>query len=105
MANVPVPHFAIPFVFDHDHHARVNQQNSADDVVACVQAILRTYKGKRLYVPNFGIDDPTFAIEPININAIQRAIETNEPRAAVVLGQEVDRLIDTVMVEVGILGS
>lgn len=80
MARVIVPHFAIPFRFGGNGHAEVVEQDSDEDVLACVEAIVRTPIGARAELPTFGVDDGVFSggLDP------DEAIDTiaqHEPRA------------------------
>lgn len=92
MAEVIIPHFDLPFRITLNHHAAVVQQDTVEDVTNCVNAILRTTRGTRYYVPLFGIDDPTFQIAPIDLVAIENQVAESEPRAHMIL----DQLIETV---------
>lgn len=73
------PHFAIPFRFL-SGHAVENEQDSIDDIAACVEAILRTEPGSRLDAPEFGTPDQTFSTG-VNVQEVERDIRRWEPRA------------------------
>lgn len=85
------PHFALPFRFERGH-AVENEQDSRDDVAACVEAILRYRKGQRLSAPDFGIVDPTFGQAPINGAGLIAALEDQEPRARAAIYEVEDEL-------------
>lgn len=78
-------HFATPFRFGPDGKAAVNEQDSSEDVAACVDTILRYRTGQRDTAPSFGIDDPVFEQAPVNGGAIIASIEEQEPRARAAL--------------------
>lgn len=103
MAGVTdIPHFALPFRFE-GGRAVVVQQDSIDDVATCVEVILRYRQGDRVDLPEFGIPDPTFTEGPIDLAAIERAVEKWEERADVLITEDPDRfdeLVRHVLVEV-----
>lgn len=92
-----VPHFQIPFKFtfgaDGFLHAAVNEQDSIEDVTACVEAIVRTPLGFREELPDFGIRDQTFTQGMINSEDIIVAITQWEPRAEILI-EEDDSMLD-----------
>lgn len=86
MANVSIPHFDLPFRFGtYGTNAAVVQQDSTTDVRNCVEAILRTQSGSRLYVPAFGVDDPSFSA-PVDPSNLHQQIVANELRAEMYIG-------------------
>lgn len=104
MSSVSNPHFDLPFRFGANGHIAVVQQGSLDDVRNGVQAVLRTQLGTRMFVPQFGIDDPTFQTIPIDLVALQDQILASEPRASIILTELPDliqQFVDNITVEVG----
>jgi len=102
-----IPHFDMPFRFGTGgQHAMVVEQSGLEDVTNCVEACLRTTRGTRMYVPNWGITDPTFSIKPLPQFAIQRMeqeVAQNEPRATTTftdLGDVLDPMIANIVAEV-----
>jgi phage baseplate assembly protein W len=93
-----VPHFSLPFRFA-TPQAAVSEQDSLDEIADCVTAILLCPVGYRVEEPSFGIDDPTFQVQPIDTDAIREAIETWEERATVTLSQHPD-LLDELIADV-----
>lgn len=87
-----VPHFDLPFRFEFNSagelHAAVNEQDSYEDVAACVTSIVRTPLGYREEMPDFGIRDQTFSAGGINTEDIQTAISLWEPRAEVLIEED-----------------
>jgi hypothetical protein len=75
-----VPHFDLPFRFEGTQSAVVEQDSDAD-ILNCVNAAVRTTRGTRFYAANFGIDDPTFENQPINMTEILTQVRESEPRA------------------------
>lgn len=99
-----VPHFDLPFRFVSGHAAVVNQDTLAD-VTNCVEACLLTIIGERTELPEFGIPDPTFENQPIDLGAITDAVLAQEPRAIILLTQnpdKFDQLIADVLANVSI---
>jgi phage baseplate assembly protein W len=92
-----VPHFAVPFQFqfgaDGFLHAAVNEQDSIEDITACVEAIVRTPLGYREELPDFGIRDQTFTEGMISGDDIIVAIAQWEPRAEILI-EEDDSMLD-----------
>jgi hypothetical protein len=83
--------------------AAVSQQDSGEDVTNCVEAIVRTQAGSRMYVPLFGITDPTFSVRPLSTEQMRQEIEQNEPRANTVLRSlpdVVDQMVVNITAEV-----
>jgi phage baseplate assembly protein W len=91
-----VPHFDIPFRFEFDStghvHAAVNEQDSIEDVTACVEAIIRTPIGYREEMLDFGIRDQTFAEGMINTEEILVALQQWEPRAEILIEEDASML-------------
>lgn len=85
-----VPHFALPLRFvagagKTDALAAVTvEQDSLDDVAACVECVIRYRPGERLDNPAFGIDDPVF-VTTLDTEAMLAAISDQEPRAEVAI--------------------
>lgn len=88
--SMSVPHFDLPFRWGRNGHAEVVEQDTLEDVANCVLAILLTFKGQRQELPDFGIDDPTFESQPIDLAALTQAILEQEPRAVVMMDQHPD---------------
>ena len=106
--NYPTsPHFAIPFKIGIVGHgtptALVTEQDSSEEIMDCVEVILRYEQGYRIEKPTFGVPDQTFAEpgpDPIRMN---EAISQWEPRAETVITakpDEFDVLISRIKVEV-----
>lgn len=88
--SVDTPHFAFPLRYVNGH-AVVNQQDSMNDIAACVEAVCLTNPGDRVEWPEFGVTDMTFAQQPIPLNALVGQIETFEPRATILITEDPDQ--------------
>jgi phage baseplate assembly protein W len=95
------PHFKVPFEFRGSSAACV-EQDSLDEIAQCVEAIVRTPRGFRLEIPNFGIENPALS-EGTIVPQILAAIEEWEPRARVTLSEHQleDILSKQLKIEVG----
>lgn len=82
-----IPHLALPIRYENGIFV-TNEQDTDAEAADCVKAILSFELGTRAEDVDFGIEDPTFEIQPINIEGIAEAIHMYEPR--------VDAMIETV---------
>lgn len=80
VAQVITPHLAWPFAIS-DSGAAVLEQNTGQEIFACIQAIANTQLGQIPELPSFGIPDPTFSQMPPNLIGLTTAIQQQEPRA------------------------
>jgi hypothetical protein len=99
-----IPHIALPprFVGSPPRLA-VIEQDSPDDVEACVEAIVRTRIGDLPADPGLGITDPTFSLpgdEPIDL--LTSEVEAWEPRARLAIedGWQFDKFIRDIGINV-----
>jgi hypothetical protein len=90
-----VPHFSLPFRFA-TPQAAVTEQDSLDEIADCCVAILVCQRGFRVELPAFGLPDPTFSMPRPDTDEIRGAIETWEPRAALLLDERPDLLDELV---------
>ncbi len=95
-----VPHFDLPFRLKGGSFAEV-EQDSADDIAVCVEAIVRTRPGDRDEAPTFGTTDVAFNQvdaqgRPVDTELLVSQIEEWEPRVRALADQEPDRFDDTV---------
>lgn len=79
--SVTIPHFAVPVRMVGTNGMAIVEQNTEEDVLSCVRAIVDCPVGACPEIPNFGIPDTTFAQEPIDPSEITSAIANLEPRA------------------------
>lgn len=99
-----IPHFALPFRFVNGA-AVVFEQDTTDEILSCVLAIMLCPLGYRVELPTFGITDPTFTQMPVNTAELELVLDTWEPRsheAAGVLPDAADSLMAHVLVRVGV---
>lgn len=83
--DVPVP--AFPLRLRPDGTLAVVQQDSLEDVRACVHMQLLTPLGSRPLAPDFGVDDPTFT-GAIDADELAAALEDGDDRASVTVSVE-----------------
>jgi phage baseplate assembly protein W len=77
------------------------EQNSAEEIEQCVEAILRTMIGSRIDAPEFGIPDETFAQlgpEP-SAEVYLNAIAEFEPRARMIGSARIEELAEKITIE------
>lgn len=99
---VLVPHFDLPFRLSGSSFATV-EQDSPEDIANCVEAIIRTPYGFRDDNPDFGLDELTFSNLPLNLERLTSQIESQEPRASIILEERpdlIDSLVTKLIVEV-----
>jgi len=98
-----IPHFAIPFRFDGSRGAVVDEQDSADEIMACVETICRYTIGDRPEKPEFGLPDQTFASPTPKEELIRSTIAVWEERVGVDVGRTIldklNPLIQNIKVE------
>jgi phage baseplate assembly protein W len=96
-------HFDVPFRWGSNRHAATVQQDDIDDIVSCIQCILRTPVGWRPEAPDFGVPDMAFTT-PGRADDIREAILLDEPRASLLITgprpDDLDELISRIRVEV-----
>lgn len=96
MGNL-IPHFEQPFNFGPTGQSPlVCDQESREDILNCVENILRYTIGFREDMPEFGIPDFTFETMPIPLGQIIDAILKFEPRAAPIVAHEISLIEDMV---------
>jgi hypothetical protein len=86
--ELDTPHFAFPFAFQADGSAAVVQQDTVEEVAACVANVAICPQGFRTDQPAFGVPDPSFANLAIDTQPVEAALTTWEPRAAVSITQQ-----------------
>jgi len=94
------PKLRIPLRLDNGRLATV-EQDSQDNIAACVYAALAYERGSRIEDPDFGIDDPSFPQFPADLSEALEQIRKYEPRADVATQQDLEDLIGHILVEVG----
>jgi len=84
MSSTEFPHFDLPFNLG-PQGAVVNEQDSLEDVAACVVAILQTHLGERDDLPDFGTPHMAFQKMPLGSDDILNLISQQEPRAVLTI--------------------
>lgn len=63
-----------------DGQLAVVEQDSDQDIVQCIRAIVGHRPGDRVDLPEMGILDPTFGEQPLDTEAIADVVRRHEPR-------------------------
>ena len=97
-----LPHFALPFHFA-SGGAAVVEQDTADEILTCVLAVMLCPRGFRVELPTFGVPDPTFTERTASADVIEAALAEWEPRSQELVTSEpdsLDALISHVLVRI-----
>lgn len=86
---IAAPHIAVPFTITRDGVATV-EQDTPQEIANCVYNICVCPRGYRDDQPSFGIPDPTFGPVPVDVGAIESAIEEWEPRADLTIHEQAE---------------
>ena len=97
--DVQVPHLAFPFRIGRDGAAVVLEQDTLDEIAQSVQVLMMTHEGDRLEVPDYGISDLVFTVDP-DLEAISAAVEEWEPRAVTRITDGYDDQVDDLILNV-----
>jgi len=93
ITNGSVPHFDLPFrfgVIDGSVQAAFQEQDTIDDLANCVEMAIFYRQGERDLVPTFGITDPVFKVQPLDVQGMTAQIERHEPRVNILMTQNPD---------------
>lgn len=101
MPTPTIPKLRVPLRLENGRLALV-EQDSQDNVAACVYALLATERGSRLEDPDFGVESRLFDQMPVDVDEWLEQIAAYEPRAEVQTQQEIEDLTGLVLVEVGL---
>jgi hypothetical protein len=85
------PHFAFPMRRAPDGSVAVVEQETVDEIEACVLAIVYTRAGQLDDQPDFGISEYTFMQQPISREQVVEEILRTEERATLLVEEEPDR--------------
>ncbi len=98
---MPAPQLAHPFRVEGGEVATVDQ-DSLEEIKACVLASLRTRFGSRMDEPEFGAPSQVFKRHPRHPvpDAYLRAVERDEPRASALGTEVIEGLVRQVVIEV-----
>jgi hypothetical protein len=105
--DVQTPHFSIPFRLGGiNGGAFMNEQDTGDDIVDCIKAIIAFPIGSRHDSPEFGIPDLVFRqMSDVTVGKVRAAIELWEERAALDIDGGVnvdDALIWDLLIKAGV---
>jgi phage baseplate assembly protein W len=93
MAKVITPHFDFPFRRSGSGRSAVYvEQDSDEEVMDCVEVLLRTPVGSREEIPDYGTPDYVFRQGGVEISDLTGTIEHWEPRAGALL--ETDGIVN-----------
>ncbi len=76
-----VPHLALPLRIAGDRFVTV-EQDTLDEIVACVACIVAFPLGYRVERPDFGVTPLVFDQRPLPTLDVEQAVEAFEPRAS-----------------------
>jgi phage baseplate assembly protein W len=96
---VTTPKLRVPLQLVGGRFATV-EQGSAEEVAACVYAVVATPRGSRVEEVDFGIEDPDFRPIPLDVSEWIEQIRIWEPRASVTTSQEIEDTLDRINVQV-----
>ena len=93
-------HIRIPFRVVRGR-AHVDEQDSTEEIIQCVETVLSTPQGWRVELLEFGLPDPLFKVQakPTDITAYVKTIERWEPRASPIV-RSAPGLIDELVAKV-----
>ncbi len=101
------PHFGAPFAFTQEG-AVVLEQDTPDEIAACVFNIASCPAGFLAYDPDFGVDDLMGDPTPLDTAALVSEISDQEPRASLVAsesGSQFDVSLRTIALQVSSKGG
>jgi phage baseplate assembly protein W len=97
------PHFALPFRINGEKGSVNCEQDSEEEILNCVETILRFPVGHRPERLEFGIPDLTFSENVADKRRIQSALNRWEPRLEMFVSEaeidKIDELIQRIYVE------
>lgn len=93
--SVRIPHLSLPFRIV-DGAAAVNEQDSVEEIVDCVEAILRCPQGHRVELPDFGLADQAFAQSGADPQIVEATVNRWEPRTRTIATVNPDALKDAI---------
>ena len=98
------PHIAFPFKLSASgKNLLYREQDTEDEVIDCVEVLVRTPVGSRLELPGYGVREQEFSMGGAVKEEIVSACAIWEPRAAVTLEREpelLDGLVDNLRLNI-----
>ena len=102
-SDVLIPHFSLPFRFIDQGlgypTAAIHQQDTHEEILHCVETVLRYVPDQRPEKPEFGSPDFIFEQAPVDTSAAYNAIARWEPRASVAVEESAD-LVDELVTHI-----
>jgi hypothetical protein len=103
-----LPHIALPWTLQRNGKVTVHEQDSVEEIAACVVAITSCVKGQVPMLPDLGVPSPLFTTTPIDTAALVEAASAQEPRAVLaatdqpdVLNAAIRHILSTAQIEEG----
>lgn len=105
MDDLDTPQFGLPFRLNADGtEVESVEQDSVEDVAACVEGFLRTPLGWYEEQPGYGFDAPVFE-ERVDLDAIRMQVEQWEDRADLLIEDgdiDLGGLVRNVNIDIGV---
>lgn len=102
LSDVTIPHLDLPFRFV-GSSAAVVEQDTVEEIVDCVKAIVRYSVGFRIELPTFGTPDLTFSVGGADPAVIASAVQQWEPRAGALAeadNESLDEFVSNIVLSV-----
>lgn len=87
-----IPRFAWPMSLTPAGQFATVKQDSDEDIVQCLRAIVRTKPGERPDVPDMGVADLTFEETPVDLDGVRETVARHEPRVSALLRSSPDAI-------------
>jgi hypothetical protein len=95
------PHFSYPFRRDREGKPVVDEQDTTEHIMSCVNVIVRCPRGWRDERPEYGWPFPEFGMYGTGLEELNMALSESEPRAdSVVTEKGLEELADQATREV-----
>lgn len=104
--DVVVPHFSVPFQLGATNGAAfLNEQDSTEDIIDSIKAVLSYPPGSHDALPGFGVEDLVFRQRSITSIAsqLQAALREWEPRSEALVSENpaiLDELVRKIVIKV-----
>jgi phage baseplate assembly protein W len=99
MLTPTIPKLRVPLRLENGRLG-VCEQDSQENVAACVYAVLATERGSRLEDPDFGVESTVFDEFPFDVDEWLEQIAAYESRASVKTAQEIEDTVGRIIVGV-----
>ncbi len=101
MPSPTIPKLRVPLRVENGRLG-ICEQDSQENVAACVYTVLSYERGSRLEDVDFGIEDPTFSQMPLDVEEWREQLSVYEPRAEIETFQDIEETVSAILVEVGL---